>query len=66
MENKLTVPPSVIFTSLVRRAARGRPNTKLGRCARCQGVTRHHIAAEVVTTNEEIWTCGRCGLRQCL
>lgn len=66
MEQKLTVPPSVIFTSLVRRAASGRPNTKLARCARCQGVTRHVIAAEVVSTGEEIFTCEKCGLRQCL
>ena len=66
MEQKLTVPPSAIFSALVRRAAAGLPHVRWGHCTRCERQTRHTLAAQTSTTNETIWRCPDCGSQRVL
>lgn len=66
MQPKLTVPPAVIFSSLIRRAAAGLAHAKLARCPRCKRVTLHPVAAETVSTGETLWACEVCGQGQAL
>lgn len=66
MHTKLTVPPSVIFSTLVRRAAAGLAHVRWGQCTRCERQTPHTLAAETVTTNEVIWRCPDCGSQRVL
>ena len=50
------------FIRLVGRAAARLPHVRLVRCARCQRVTCHVLAAETTSTHESIYRCESCGL----
>lgn len=66
MEQNQGVNVAGAFLRLVGRAARGLTNTKLARCARCQTVRQHRVVAEIESTQESIYECEHCGMRQCL
>lgn len=50
------------FVGLIRRAAAGKPFSRLARCPKCNATRKFVVAAETGTTAESIYRCEACGL----